>query len=181
MKKAMIISALSLALLFWAGGAAAQPGSGMRGGWGPGYSGPQGQGWFCPYCGSYHGYRGDMARGAPMGPGWTYGTGSHMMPQWGGMGPGMMHRWGGMGPGMMNRHWYGGPRYGRTDRELGSEEARDMVQEYLDMSRNPNLKIGGIEDKGNVFEAEILTKEAGDLVDRIQIDKRTAWMRSVYD
>jgi hypothetical protein len=82
---------------------------------------------------------------------------------------------------MMNRHWYGGPRYGRTDRELGSEEARGMVQEYLDMSRNPNLKIGEIEDKGNVFEAEIRTKKAGDLVDRIQIDKRTAWMRSVYD
>ncbi|MCF8062284.1 MAG: hypothetical protein K9M82_07200 [Deltaproteobacteria bacterium] len=178
MKKALMTSVLSFALLLAAGVAAAQPGPGVRGGWGPGYSGPQGQGWFCPYCGSPQGWRGGMA---PLGPGWTYGMGSHMMPHYGGMGPGMMHRWGGMGPGMMNRNWYGGPRYEWVDRDLGLDEARSMIEEYLDMSRNPNLKIGEIEEKGDVFEAEILTQKAGDLVDRIQIDKRRAWMRSVYE
>jgi len=45
--------------------------------------------------------------------------------------------------------------------------------------RNPNLKLGEIEDKGNAFEAEIQTKD-GSLVDRILVDKYTGWMRSVY-
>jgi hypothetical protein len=45
--------------------------------------------------------------------------------------------------------------------------------------RNPNLKVGEIEDKGYVFEAEILTKD-NSLVDKILVDKRTGWMRSIY-
>ncbi len=46
--------------------------------------------------------------------------------------------------------------------------------------RNPNLKVGKIEDKGNTFEAEIVTKKEDSLVDRIAVDKYTGWMRSVY-
>lgn len=176
MKRGVTIGLFVVVLLSAAAVASAQSGPGTWRGYGP-----EGQGWFCPYCGAFHGYRGGMEPGAPIGPGWTYGMEGHMRPHWGGMGPGMMHRWGGMGPGRMSRHWYGAPDYGQARRELGKEEARDMVQEYLDTSRNPNLKVGEIEDKGRVFEAEILTKQKEDLVDRIQIHKRTAWMRSVYE
>jgi hypothetical protein len=42
-----------------------------------------------------------------------------------------------------------------------------------------HLKLGKIEDKGNAFEAEILTKDDS-LVDNILVDKYTGWMRSVY-
>lgn len=176
MKKRLFMALIATACLLFAASAWAQMGYGQ--------GTPPGEGWFCPYCGTWHGNRG-MTPGSQMGPGWGYGMGSSMTPGWGSHGPGMMHRWGGMGSGMMRRHWYGAPDYrryqGRQDHPLEKEEARQMIQEYLDLSHNPNLEIGGIEDKGRVFEAEIVTKEQKDLVDRLQIDKRTAWMRSVYE
>jgi hypothetical protein len=46
-------------------------------------------------------------------------------------------------------------------------------------SRNPNLKVGKIEDKGGYFEAEITTND-GSLVDKLLVDKDTGRMRSVY-
>jgi hypothetical protein len=45
-----------------------------------------------------------------------------------------------------------------------------MMKDYLGSTRNPNLKLGEINDAGDAFEAEILTKN-NDLVDRILIDK----------
>ena len=48
-------------------------------------------------------------------------------------------------------------------------------------SLQPNLKIGKIEEKDDVFEAEIVTRKEGDLVDRVQSDRRTGWMRSAYE
>ena len=62
---------------------------------------------------------------------------------------------------------------------LNKTDARAMVDDYLNSTRNPNLKAGEIKEKGSSFEAEILTQD-GSLVDKIAIDKNTGWMRSAY-
>jgi hypothetical protein len=132
------------------------------------------------------------------GPGW--GRGRHMMGDWGnrpdsnsdgrygmgygmmgrGMGSGMGH---GMGQGMMHRGWdmepqYESRQYQQQQKPMEEKDARAILENYLGSVRNPNLKLGKIEDKGETFEAEIITKD-GSLVDRLAIDKRTGWMRSV--
>jgi len=183
------IGALLIAtiVLLAAGPALAQTmGPGGQGGYPP----PEGQGWFCPYCGAGQGYGGGRGMGpGMMGPGYGYGGRGGMR----GHGPGMMQRWrgGGYGYGPMHRGWQGeqryapgrGPGYGYRGPEepLDKEGARGIVEQYLSSSRNPNLKVGEIEEKGDVFEAEIVTQKGDDLVDRVQIDRQTGWMRSVYE
>ena len=114
-----------------------------------------------------------------MGPG--YGSGNGMGS--GMMGGGMMGR--GMGPGTIGpgyRNEYGpqyGSQYRQPQKQLEENDARAILENYLNSTRNPNLKLGKIEDKGNAFEAEILTKNDS-LVDRILVDKNTGGMRSVY-
>lgn len=125
-----------------------------------------------------------------MGPGYGYGYG---------MGPGMMGQgYGpgyGMGPGMMGPGYgygqqygpqYGrqyGPQYGRqyqqSQKPLNRNQAKHEVENYLGSMRNPNLKLGKIEEKGNNYQINIVTKD-GSLVDRILVDKNTGWMRSAY-
>lgn len=113
-----------------------------------------------------------------------YNMGSGMM----GGGHGMMHQGGGMGSGTMhqrsgNDSQYGpqyGPRYEQPPKPMEEKDARGIFENYLNSTKNPNLKLGKIEDKGNTFEAEIVTKKEGALVDKILIDKNTGWMRSVY-
>jgi len=113
-----------------------------------------------------------------------------------GMGTGMMgrggyegwdsQRWGhGIGPGMMGRG-YGQqyeprdePRYQQPQISLGEKDARAILEDYLSSMRNPNLKLGEIKDRGDAFEAEILTQD-NSLVDRVLVDKNTGWMRSAY-
>lgn len=131
---------------------------------GPGYGYQQPENWnYCPYCGGY------------IGPGSGYG-----------MGPGMMGRGYGMGPGMMGPQYgpqygpgYQGPQYQQPQKPMDEKDAKELLENYVQSTRNPNLKLGKIEDKGNFFEAEIQTKD-GSLVDRIIVDKRTGWMRSAY-
>ena len=109
-----------------------------------------------------------------------------------GMGPGMMHGGQGMGPGGMYHGWGMGQQYGQpygpgyqgqqhpqTQTPMEEKDARQMLENHLVSTRNPNLKLGKIEDKGDTFEAEIKTKD-GSLVDKIIVDKRTGWMRSAY-
>jgi hypothetical protein len=125
-----------------------------------------------------------------MGPGYGYGYG---------MGPGMMGQgYGpgyGMGPGMMGPGYgygqqygpqYGqqyGPQYGRQyqqlQKPLDRNQAKQEVENYLSSMRNPNLKLGKVEEKGDSYEINIVTKE-GSLVDKILVDKNTGWMRSAY-
>ena len=91
----------------------------------------------------------------------------------------------GMGPGMMGRYhnrpydnpdsWY----YNRDLEPLEAEDARNIVQDMLVRSRNPNLKIGKIEEKDDFFEVEILTQQDS-LVDKMQVHKKTGLMRSIY-
>lgn len=157
-------------------------GPGMTG-YGPGYGG----GWYCPYCGQYHGPEGGYGMGpGMMGPGWGYGMGPGMMGR--GMGPGMMGPgWGygpgygpgPMGPGMMGPGYGYGPQYQQPQKPLEQKDAKGLLENYLQAGRNPNLKLGKIEDKGPYFEAEIVTKN-GALVDKILVDKNTGWMRSIY-
>ena len=157
----------------------AQMGYGMHGGmWGPGPGDAQGGGWsYCPYCGRNLRERGNY----PMGPGMMGpGYGGHGM-----MGRGYYgHR--GMGPGMMGPEYgydrgYGYPqgREYRRREPLKKDEAKDQVQQMLTQSRNPNLKVGGVEEKEDFFEVDILSK-GGDLVDKMQVDKETGMMRSAY-
>jgi len=53
---------------------------------------------------------------------------------------------------------------------IDAKRSRAMMRDYLKSSRNPNLKLGKIKDRGNAFEAEILTKKTIS-VDRVHIDK----------
>ena len=158
MKKSIVFGlAVVAAVMLGLGSSYAQPmGPGMmgqRGGYGPGYGPPQQGGWYCP-----------------RGGGW-------------GMGPGMMGRgWSGygMGPGMMGPGYYGyGPQYQQPQKPLNENQAKEMVENYLQSTRNPNLKLGKIEDKGYAFEANIVTKD-GSLVNKVLVDKNTGWMQSAY-
>jgi len=127
--------------------------------------------------------------GQGYGPG--YGMGPGMMGQgYGpgyGMGPGTIGQGYGMGSGMMGPGYgYGqqyGPQYGRqyqqSQNPLDKNQAKQQVENYLSSMRNPNLKLGKIEEKGNNYQVNIETKE-GSLVDKILVDKNTGWMRSVY-
>ena len=47
------------------------------------------------------------------------------------------------------------------------------------MSRNPNLKTGDIKDNERFFVVEVLTQE-NSFVDKVQVDKDTGLMRSIY-
>jgi hypothetical protein len=177
MKKTLLLAitaALVLAVGFGVG--YAQRGSGRTG---PGYryGPPQGQGYnYCPYCGNYIGPGYGMGPGM-MGRGYGYGMGPGMMGHGYMMGPGMM----GPGYGYGNRpgYGYGPPQQQQPPESLSEDQARQEVENYLSATRNPNLKIGKIEDKGNDYEVNVET-ENGSLVDKILVNKDTGWMRSAY-
>ena len=102
------------------------------------------------------------AKGAGM-MGGGYGSGSTMM------GPGHGQQYG----------RENAPQYQQPQKPLNENQAKEMVENYLQSRNNPNLKLGKIEDKGNAFEANILTKN-GSLVDKILVDKDTGQMHSAY-
>jgi hypothetical protein len=153
-------------------------GPGMMGGWGYG-------GWYCPYGGQYsgpgRGYGGYGMAPWMMGPGYGYGYG--MGP--GMMGPGYGHGYG-MGPWMMHPYGMGygygygyGPQYQQREKPLAENDAKEMVENYLKNTRNSNLKLGKVTEKGAYYEVDIVTKD-NSLVDKILVDKYTGWMRSAY-
>jgi hypothetical protein len=168
-------------------------------GMGPGMIGGGGYGGsYCPYCGQYWGpsggYGGYGMGPGMMRPGYGYGMGPWMMgPGYGygyGMGPGMMGGPGyggyGMGPRMMHPHGMGygygygyGPEYRQREKPLTENDAKEMVESYLKNSRNPNLQLGKVTEKGAYYEADIVTKD-NSLVDKILVDRYTGWMRSAY-
>jgi hypothetical protein len=165
--------------------------------------GPQGQGWFCPWCGQ------TGAQGQGMGPG--------MMGQ-GYRGQGMMHRGQGMmhgqqdmmrgqgmhrGQGMMYGGQQGmnqgcpyyqqgmqqgwgrgqyGPQGGQQQQPaqpLQADQARQLAENYV--AGNPNLKVGEVteNDEQGAFAATIVTQD-GSLVEKLLIDKETGWMKRQY-
>ena len=157
MKRYMVIAPVTLLAAFLILGIAyaQSPGSG----YGPS---PQG-GWYCPYGGPYRG---------------GYGMGPGMMGYGYGMGPGMMGY--GMGFGMMGPGYGYYPQYRQPHRPLKEQNAKAIVNNYLNSTRNPNLKLGKIKDEGYAFEVEIVTKKNGSLVDKVLVNKNTGWIRSVY-
>lgn len=62
---------------------------------------------------------------------------------------------------------------------LTREQAKALVENYLKNTNNPNLKLGSLTDKQDVFEADIVTKD-GSLADKILVNKDTGWFRSAY-
>ena len=119
---------------------------------GSGFNQAQQSGWYCPYCGSYQG---------------GYG-----------MGPGMMGY--GRGYGMMGPGYGYNQQYQQPQRTITEKDAKGIVENYLNSTRNPNLKLGKIKDEGSAFEVDIVTKGNGSLVDKILVNKNTGWVRSVY-
>jgi len=167
MNKAMVGLALVLTMgLIFTNANAQMMGGGMGSGmgWGQGY-GPHHQG------GSRNNPNGNRG----------YGNDGY------GMGPGMMGGQGyGMGQGMM------GPEYGtepsrqfpnggqqQPQQPIDKAQARSMVENYLQSTGNPNLKLGKITDDGSSFEANIVTKD-NSMVDKILVDKNSGAMRSAY-
>jgi hypothetical protein len=67
------------------------------------------------------------------------------------------------------------PGSNQLETPLQEYGARAVVENYLQSTRNPNLKLGKITEQGDAFEAEILTKE-GSLVDNLLVDKSTGWI-----
>ena len=120
---------------------------------GSGFAQPQQNGWYCPY-------------GANQG---VYG-----------MGPGMMGYGYGMGPGMMGPGYGYNQQYQQPQRPVTEKDAKGIVENYLNSTRNPNLKLGKIKDEGSAFEIDIVTKSNGTLVDKVLVSKDTGWLRSIY-
>lgn len=131
----------------------ADPGDESRPGWGAGMMGGYGPG---------------MMGGR--GPG--YG----MM---GGYGPGMMGN--GMGPAMMANAGVQCPGLAAAANAdpLSLDDAQKVVQQRLAWMGNDRLKVGKVEAKGDTaFTAEIVTLD-NSLVEKVEIDRKTGFMRSV--
>lgn len=72
----------------------------------------------------------------------------------------------------------GGPSsYNQGGQPLSKAQAEQLLMEHI--QGNPNLKVGKIADKVDLYEATIVTKKEGALVERIQVDKKTGWFRNV--
>lgn len=165
------------------------PGRMHRGMMEPWDMGPGGYGGrYCPNL-PYGSFRGGYGMGpGMMGPG--YGMGPGMMGPGYGMGPGMMGPGYETGPGMMgpgwgmgmNRSWSGNDDQQQSGHHMGplaEKDAEEIVGNYIRSTRNPNLKAGKIEDSGNAFKAQIVTKD-NSLVEEVLIDKRSGYMRPAY-
>lgn len=70
--------------------------------------------------------------------------------------------------------YYKPPAVGFTDIEIAA-----MVDRFICVTGNPNLRIGEIRERRSGFEIEILTR-TGALVDILYADKYTSWIRSIY-
>ncbi len=123
-----------------------------------------------------------LKMGGTMGPGMMRGGGHGSGMGTGMMGGGMMGsgQGSGMGGGMMGGRGYGYDQpYAAPGKPLEMKDAKAMMENYVKSTRNPNLKLGKIKDKGDAFEAEVVTK-SNSLVDKILINKQTGRMSSAY-
>jgi hypothetical protein len=62
---------------------------------------------------------------------------------------------------------------------LAKDQAAQIAQAHLRAIGNPNLKLGDLSELDTYYEAPILTSE-GSFVEKLLLDKRTGWVRSVY-
>ena len=139
---------------------------------GPGMMGP---GMMMPYGPTAPGMMGQGMGPGMMGPGMMGPgmTGPGMMGP-GPMGPGMM------GPGMMP-YQQGAPGMMMPPAvpggQLDADAVRAMIENRLAWDGNPRLKVGEVrESEAGTIVADIVTTD-GALVDRLEVDPRTGWMR----
>ena len=62
---------------------------------------------------------------------------------------------------------------------MDKDQGRTELDRYLGSTGNADLKIGDITEKGENFEADIITKNAS-LLDKILVNRHTGKMRSEY-
>lgn len=60
---------------------------------------------------------------------------------------------------------------------LTEPEARKLMDNYV--AFNPNLKIGDVTEKDDLFVGNVVTRE-GSLVEKLVINKNNGWMRVEY-
>ena len=59
-------------------------------------------------------------------------------------------------------------------------QAKQLLEDYLNLKENPNIKLGEITEGQDYFEAEVVTTKNGALVDKIRVNKSTGSLESVY-
>ena len=115
--------------------------------------------------------------GTGYGSGWGYGGCPGMMMGPGMMGQGMMGQ--GMGPGMMGQGMGPGTMGQPLRQDLSAVDVQHMMEHRLTWQGNANLKLGKVEEKDDdTIAAEIVTKD-GSVVQRLEVDRHTGWMRPV--
>jgi hypothetical protein len=92
------------------------------------------------------------------------------------MGPGELN---GRGPGMTEIYPWVIPPRRQFDNPIDKKDAQALLQNYLDSTNNPNLKLGQETDKGTRYEFDVVTKD-NSLVDRLRVSKDTGEIRSAY-
>ena len=107
-------------------------------------------------CGRYEGYM-EVYRYSPIWEPWKYGPGSTdpVYPI------------------------YGPLYYWNKQNPMTQKEAERILQNYLSSSRNPNLVLGQVREKGDYFETEVFTSD-NSLVDVLIINKYSGMIRSIY-
>ena len=112
-----------------------------------------------------------------------YGYGNWNIPMMGMMGRGWnmpmmgfnycMGNWEGNGQYGTMGNWTGNGQYGTmppsSTTALTEEQAKAIVQNYIQYTGNPNLKVGKVKENDTNFEVDIVTKDNSP-VDKIQID-----------
>lgn len=69
------------------------------------------------------------------------------------------------------------PGYREPEGAMTKFDAQLALGNYV--TRNPELQLGTIRDKGDAFEADVIGKDRS-LVGRVVVDKDTGWIRSTY-
>ena len=69
------------------------------------------------------------------------------------------------------------PGYREAERSMSKFDAQLALRNYV--TRNPNLQLGSIRDKGDTFEADVIGKDRS-LVGRVIVEKDTGWIRSTH-
>jgi hypothetical protein len=76
-----------------------------------------------------------------------------------------------------HRYGSGGPSsFNQGGEPLTRAQAEQLLTDHI--QSNPNLKVGDFADKGDFYEATIVTRKEGALVEKIQVDKKTGWFRN---
>ena len=171
---------------------------------------PQGQGWFCPWCGQSGPQGRGMGPGGMMEQSYGQGMGQKMMHGQGmmrGGQQGMMHGQG-MGKGMhrgqgmmqggqqgmrqgcpynqqgMQHGWGRGQSGPRIKQQQAAQPLQaDQARQLAEnyVAKNPNLQVGEVTDKEKEgVFSAIIETQDGSLVERLLIDKQTGWMKRQY-